>query len=253
MRILRIQQPQGPVYAQIEGDQLALYSAAPWLGGTPTGQHIAADGVRSLVPVEPSKIVCLGRNYAAHAKELGNDVPSEPLLFLKPPSSLVAPGAAIKLPPMSQRVEHEAEIGVVIGSRVKNATPAQALEAIFGITCVNDVTARDLQRKDVQFTRAKSFDTFCPVGPWIETDVELDTLEVRGHVNGELRQHGHVNQMVFSIATQIAFISHVMTLEPGDLLATGTPEGVGPLLAGDTVEITVTGVGTLRNSVEVGD
>jgi 2-keto-4-pentenoate hydratase/2-oxohepta-3-ene-1,7-dioic acid hydratase in catechol pathway len=252
MRILRVQQPQGPVYAQLDGDQLALYDAAPWLGGKPTGQRVAADGVRSLVPVEPSKIVCLGRNYAAHAKELGNDVPSEPLLFLKPASSLLAPGAPIKLPAMSQRVEHEAEIGVVIAKPLKNVTPEQALDAIYGITCINDVTARDLQRKDVQFTRAKGFDTFCPVGPWIETDVELDALEVRGHVNGELRQQGHVSQMVFSIATQISFISRVMTLEPGDLIATGTPEGVGPLLAGDTVEITVTGVGTLRNSVEVG-
>ncbi|HEX5658719.1 MAG TPA: fumarylacetoacetate hydrolase family protein [Polyangiales bacterium] len=253
MRILRIQQPNGPAYAQLDGDQLALFDAAPWLGGKLSGQRIVADGVRSLAPVEPSKVVCLGRNYAAHAKELGNDVPSEPLLFLKPPSSLVAPGAAIKLPAASQRVEHEAEIGVVIGQRTKNVSPAQALESIFGITAINDVTARDLQRKDVQFTRGKGFDTFCPVGPWIETDVELDALEVRGHVNGELRQQGHVNQMVFSIATQISFISHIMTLEPGDLIATGTPEGVGPLLAGDTVEITVTGVGTLRNSVEVGD
>ncbi|HEY6878978.1 MAG TPA: fumarylacetoacetate hydrolase family protein [Polyangiales bacterium] len=252
MRILRIQQAEGPAYAQLEDDQLTLWSGAPWLGGTPTGRRIAADGVRSLVPVEPSKIVCIGRNYAAHAKELGNDVPSEPLLFLKPASSLLAPGAAIVLPAMSQRVEHEAEIGVVIGERLKDVTPARAIDAIFGITCVNDVTARDLQRKDVQFTRAKSFDTFCPVGPWIETDVELDALEVRGHVNGELRQHGHVNQMVFSIATMISFISRVMTLEPGDLIATGTPEGVGPLFAGDTVEITVSGVGTLRNSVIAG-
>jgi 2-keto-4-pentenoate hydratase/2-oxohepta-3-ene-1,7-dioic acid hydratase in catechol pathway len=252
MRILRVQQPHGPVYAQLDGDQLALYDAAPWLGGTPTGERIPADGVRSLVPVEPSKIVCIGRNYAAHAKELGNEVPSEPLIFLKPASSLLAPGAAIKLPAMSQRVEHEAEIGVVIGQRLKRVTPEQAIDSIYGVTCVNDVTARDLQRKDVQYTRSKSFDTFCPVGPWIETDVELDALEVQGHVNGEKRQHGHVDQMVFSIATQISFISQVMTLEPGDLIATGTPQGVGPLLDGDTVEITVTGVGTLRNSVIVG-
>lgn len=253
MRLFRIQHEQGPRYAQAatDGDQLELLSAAPWLGGAPTGQRVPLAGARLLAPVQPSKIVCVGRNYAAHAKELGNDVPSEPLLFLKPPSALLDPEAAIVLPASSQRVEHEAEIGIVIGQRLKNISPAQAVDVIFGVTAVNDVTARDLQRKDVQFTRAKSFDTFCPVGPWIETDVELDALTVRGHVNGALRQQGHVNEMVFSIATLISFISHVMTLEPGDLIATGTPEGVGPLLAGDTVDITVAGVGVLRNRVVV--
>jgi 2-keto-4-pentenoate hydratase/2-oxohepta-3-ene-1,7-dioic acid hydratase in catechol pathway len=255
MRIFRIQLDPGRAsYAQAPSgeDRLELLTAAPWRGGLPTGERVALASVQLLAPVESSKIVCIGRNYAAHAKELGNEVPSEPLIFLKPPTSLIGPEDAIVLPKMSARVEHEAEIGVVLRERVRQVTPEQALESIFGITCVNDVTARDLQRKDVQFTRAKSFDTFCPVGPWIETDVELDALGVRGHVNGTLRQQGHVEQMVFSIATQISFISHVMTLEPGDLIATGTPEGVGPLLAGDSVEISVTGVGTLRNRVIAG-
>jgi len=211
--------------------------------------RIAQAGARLLEPVTPSKIVCIGRNYAAHAKELGNDVPDEPLIFLKPPSSLLAPGAAIVLPRASQRVEHEAEIGIVIGKLTRAVSLDDALQAVYGITCINDVTARDLQRKDVQFTRAKSFDTFCPVGPWIETELALDSLVVSGRVNGELRQHAPVSDMVFSLVKLIAFISHVMTLEAGDLIATGTPEGVGPLLAGDSAEVEVSGVGVLRNPV----
>jgi 2-keto-4-pentenoate hydratase/2-oxohepta-3-ene-1,7-dioic acid hydratase in catechol pathway len=207
------------------------------------------EGATLLVPVVPSKIVCVGRNYAAHAKELGNQVPEEPLIFLKPPSSLVAPGGAIEVPASSQRVEHEAEIGVVIGRRLKGASIEEARAGIFGVTCVNDVTARDIQRKEVQFTRAKGFDTFCPVGPWIETELDLDALTVTGRVNGQQRQHGHVQQMIFGIPQLLSFISRVMTLEPGDLISTGTPEGVGPLLHGDQVEIEVSGVGVLRNEV----
>lgn len=232
-----------------DDDELTLLSDAPWLGGQPTGERGEIANARLCAPVSPSKIVCVGRNYAAHAKELGTDVPEEPLLFLKPPSALIGPGGTIELPAASARVEHEAEVGVVIGARLRGASVYQAREAIFGITCINDVTARDLQRKDVQFTRAKGFDTFCPVGPWIETDVALDSLVVSGRVNGKLRQQAPVTDMTFPIAQLVAFISGVMTLEPGDLIATGTPEGVGLLTSGDTVEVEVSGVGVLRNRV----
>jgi 2-keto-4-pentenoate hydratase/2-oxohepta-3-ene-1,7-dioic acid hydratase in catechol pathway len=250
MRFLRIEHGAATSYARAtSGDELELLSAAPWAGGSVTGKRVPREGSRLLAPVDPSKIVCVGRNYAAHAKELGNEVPSEPLLFLKPPSSLLGPDAAIISPRSSERVEHEAEIGVVIGTRLHGVDERQALAGIFGITCVNDVTARDLQRKDVQFTRAKGFDTFCPVGPWIETESALDQLTVTGRVNGVLRQSGAVGQLVFPIARLISFISHVMTLEPGDLIATGTPEGVGPLVDGDVVEVEVSGVGVLRNTV----
>lgn len=231
-------------------EELELLSGAPWAGGSPTGRRAALAEVRLLAPVTPSKIVCIGRNYAGHAKELGNQVPDEPLLFLKPSSSLIGPGDPIVLPAQSQRVEHESEIGVVIGKRLQRADAAAAAGAIFGLTCVNDVTARDLQRKDVQFTRAKGFDTFCPVGPWIETELALDALTVSARVSGQQRQHGHVSQMIFGIAALTAFISNVMTLEPGDLISTGTPEGVGPLVDGDTVEVEVSGIGVLRNPVQ---
>ncbi len=250
MRICRIERQDGVRFARAEGEgDFELLTAAPWAGGVARGERAARSGARLLAPVAPSKIVCVGRNYAAHAKELGNEVPSEPLLFLKPPSALVGPEQAIVRPKSSERVEHEAEIGVVIGARLARANAAEAVRAIFGITCVNDVTARDLQRKDVQFTRAKGFDTFCPVGPWIETDFALDQLSVIGRVNGQERQRGQVGQMIFPIAELLSFISQVMTLEPGDLVSTGTPEGVGPLQPGDRVEIEVPGVGVLGNPV----
>jgi 2-keto-4-pentenoate hydratase/2-oxohepta-3-ene-1,7-dioic acid hydratase in catechol pathway len=250
MRFLRVEH-QGSAIHCVYRDELTLerLSHAPWLGGSPTGQLIARPDTRLLVPVEPSKIVCVGRNYAAHARELGNEVPKEPLLFLKPPSSLLAHGEHVVLPAQSERVEHEAEVGVVVGRRLRNASPDQALAASFGITCLNDVTARDLQRRDVQFTRGKGFDTFCPVGPWIESEFDARELNVIGRVNGVERQNGHARDMAFPIAELIAFISSVMTLEPGDLIATGTPEGVGPLVAGDVVEVEVLGVGTLINTV----
>lgn len=253
MRVLRVNHRGRAQFARATAPgpnaPLELLDKAPWLGGKTTGEQLTLDSARLLAPVESSKIVCVGRNYAAHAAELGNAVPPEPLIFLKPPSALLDPEAAIVLPPQSERVEHEAEIGVVIGTRIQRVDAAQAARAIFGITCVNDVTARDIQKKEVQFTRAKSFDTFCPVGPWIETDFDLEQLQVTGRVDGVVRQHAPVSGMVNPIAKLVAFISQVMTLEPGDLIATGTPEGVGPLLHGETVEIEVSGVGVLRNKV----
>lgn len=197
----------------------------------------------------PSKIVCVGRNYADHAKELGNEVPKAPLLFLKAPSALIGDGESIVLPKESARVEHEAEIGVVIGKRIRHASAEVAEAGIRGFVCLNDVTARDLQRTDGQWTRAKGFDTFCPAGPRVAEGLDWSELEVIGRVNGTVRQRGKAADMVFSIPLLLSYISGVMTLEPGDLVATGTPAGVGPLVAGDVVEIEVSGVGVLRNPV----
>ena len=200
----------------------------------------------------PGKIVCVGRNYREHAKELGNEVPAEPLLFLKPPSSVVADGEPIVLPAASQKVEHEAEIGVVIGRRLRNASESEAAGAVQAIVALNDVTARDLQRSDGQWTRAKGFDSFCPIGEPGAAVPALDAITVVGRVNGEERQRGSSADMVFPIPTLLAYISRIMTLEPGDVVATGTPAGVGPLRDGDEVEIEVVGVSRVRNPVRGG-
>jgi len=204
----------------------------------------------------PGKIVCVGRNYAEHAKELGNAVPERPLLFLKPPSAVIGDGDAIVLPRASRQVEHEGEIGVVVGARLRGAGEAEARAAVAGVVCVNDVTARDLQKTDGQWTRAKGFDTFCPVGPRmlaVGPGFDLAGLEVCCRVNGVERQRGRAADMVFSIPALLAFISGVMTLEPGDLVATGTPAGVGPLAGGDVVEVEIPGVGVLKNPVRPAD
>jgi 2-keto-4-pentenoate hydratase/2-oxohepta-3-ene-1,7-dioic acid hydratase in catechol pathway len=214
--------------------------------------HISLTDAHLLAPVLPGKIICIGRNYAEHAREMGNVVPTEDLVtFLKPPSALIGPGAKIVKPPDSERVDHEGELGVVIGKRCRHLkTDEDVREFIRGYTCVNDVTARDLQKKDVQWTRAKGYDTFCPVGPVVVD--ELDPwvgVKVETRVNGEVRQHGNTHDFIFSLDVIIRYISRIMTLYPGDLIPTGTPAGVGPLQAGDTVDITVEGVGTLRNPV----
>jgi 2-keto-4-pentenoate hydratase/2-oxohepta-3-ene-1,7-dioic acid hydratase in catechol pathway len=207
------------------------------------------EGATLLPPVVPSKIVCVGRNYADHAKELGNEAPSEPILFLKPPSALLAPEGTIVRPAQSQLVHHEAELAIVIGREAKQVAAGQWRDYVLGFTCANDVTARDLQRRDVQFTRGKSFDTFCPIGPHIETDLDPSDLRVVARVNGETRQDGRTSQMIFSCAAMLEFISSVMTLLPGDLILTGTPAGVGSLESGDQVEIEIEGIGVLRNFV----
>jgi 2-keto-4-pentenoate hydratase/2-oxohepta-3-ene-1,7-dioic acid hydratase in catechol pathway len=197
----------------------------------------------------PSKIVCVGRNYVEHAKELGNDVPSEPLIFLKPPSSIIGDGDYIELPPQSTQVDHEAEIGIIIGTRLRNANEDAATQAIRGVAALNDVTARDLQRKDGQWTRAKGFDTFCPIGALFEGKVDLGALELVGKVNDQVRQHATSDEMVFPIPLLLSYISHVMTLEPGDVVATGTPAGISRLQPGDVVEVEIVGVGRVRNLV----
>ena len=227
-----------------------MLSKAPWVGGVPTGEVFPyTDAIALLAPVEPTKIVCVGRNYAAHAKELGNEVPKEPLLFFKPPSGLIGHEGTIVLPPESAKVEHEAELGVVISRRCKGISPEQARDYIFGLTCVGDITARDLQRSDGQWARGKGFDTFCPTGPWIETDLDPKDLRISCTVNGVTKQDGRTSQMIFPVDVLLAYASRMMTLEAGDLLVTGTPEGVGPLVDGDRFEMTVEGLGTLGCAV----
>jgi 2-keto-4-pentenoate hydratase/2-oxohepta-3-ene-1,7-dioic acid hydratase in catechol pathway len=201
--------------------------------------------------ITPSKIVCVGRNYVAHARELGNEVPERPMLFLKPPSAIIASGEAIVLPRASSRVEFEGEIGVVIGTRMRRASAADAVRGIGGFTCVNDVTARDLQKGDGQWGRAKGFDTFCPVGPVTTNGLDWRALELITRLNGVERQRAPSSDMHFGIPELLSYISHVMTLMPGDIIATGTPAGVGPLTAGDVVEVEIPGVGILSNPVEI--
>lgn len=205
--------------------------------------------VRLLAPVPPSKIVAVGLNYRDHAKEMGKPIPVEPMLFMKPSTALLDPGGCIVYPAQSTRVDHEAELGIVIGRIAKNVSEVDALSFVLGYTAVNDVTARDLQAKDVQYTRAKGFDTFAPVGPWIETDLDTSDLSVRCFVNGVARQDGTTREMIHSPAKLVAFISSVMTLLPGDVIATGTPPGVGPLAVGDVVRVEVGGIGVLENRV----
>lgn len=250
MRFLRLVHGGIAYYAELVDSATArLWTAPPWRGGTQTDRLAPLRTDDRLAPVEPSKIVCVGRNYKDHAKELGNEVPKEPLLFLKPPSALVGHHGAIVLPKQSERVEHEGELAIVIGRALRHATRAQAREAIFGLTCANDVTARDLQRKDVQFTRGKGFDTFCPCGPHIDTEARFDDLSIDVRVNGAVRQSGRTSQMIWPVDELLEYISGVMTLEPGDLVLTGTPAGVGPLADGDVVEVAIADVGSLENRV----
>ena len=250
MQICRyISHDQTPAWGFIQGE--AVHAMIGDLFQEPEiGAPVASlERVRLLAPYRPCKIVAVGRNYVAHAVEHNAEVPSEPLLFLKPTSAIIGPGASIRLPHQSSRVDHEAELAVVIGRGGWQISREDALDHVLGYCCANDVTARDLQRADGQWTRAKGFDTFCPLGPWIETDLDPGDLEVTARVNGELRQRGNTSQMVFPVAMLISYISDIMTLEPGDVILTGTPAGVNPIHAGDQVEVEVEGIGVLRNQV----
>jgi len=243
-------QSSTPLHGVIEGDNVHEISGPPWEAWSRAAGAWKLTDVRLAAPIEPRKIVCVGRNYAAHAAELGNEVPKEPLIFLKPSTSLIGPGENIVLTPYSQRVEHEGELAMVIGRRCSQlADSDDALSYVRGYTCLNDVTARDLQKSDVQFTRAKGFDTFCPVGPHIETELAPTDVLVETYVNGARRQSGSTSLMVYPCAFLVRWISRMMTLEPGDVIATGTPAGVGPLLSGDSVEVRIAGIGVLRNPV----
>lgn len=259
-RFARLALPDGrAVYCELTEGNARVLDAAPWLGGLPTGELLAdvddegrsPNGTR-LAPVEPSKILCVGRNYRAHASELGNEVPAEPLLFWKPPSSVAPPGGTVELPPthIATRIDHEAELAVVVGKRLRRASAEEAASAVFGYTALCDVTARDLQKKDGQWTRAKGMDTFCPVGPVVVAGLDVRALRVTCHVSGELRQDGSTASLVFSVPELLAYASQVFTLEPGDVFATGTPSGVGPLVDGDRLEVNIEGIGALVLTVK---
>jgi len=273
MKIIRYQAPtgatlgivEGETVYRAEGDFAAGFRAGKSIGtlhglgedscdtlGRPTvqfGQPATLPGFPLLSPCSPTKIIALGRNYAAHAAEHGAQVPSRPLIFLKPPSAVIGPGEAIVCPPQSAQVEYEAELAVVVGRRARRVAAADVWDYILGYTCANDVTARDLQRSDEQWSRAKGFDTFAPLGPWIATGLDPASLRVTCRVNGEIVQHGSTADMAFKIPHIVEFISAAMTLEPGDVILTGTPEGVGPIRAGDRVEVEIEGIGALCNPV----
>ena len=241
------QPAEDSVVVELSGDPL-------YAGIQPTQTQHRLSEVRLLAPVIPrSKVVAIGRNYAAHAAELGNDVPEEPLIFLKPNTSVVGPGDQVFYPPQSERVDYEGELAVVIGRICRDVPPEQATDVIFGYTIANDVTARDLQKSDGQWARAKGFDSFCPLGPWIEDDIDpqafADGVAIQTHLNGDLVQDGSTKDLIFDIPTLVAHITSVMTLLPGDVILTGTPEGVGPMQPGDEVEVSVAGLGALTNTV----
>jgi len=250
VKIYRFLHDGSPAIGVANGDRIIRYTGSDAMTlGNAIGDSIALADAKLLAPVTPSKIVAVGRNYAEHAKELGNDAPSEPIIFLKPPSAVLPPNGTIVRPPQSQRVDFEGELVIVIGSTARNVPAASWRSVTLGFTCANDVTARDLQKKDVQFTRGKSFDTFCPLGPCIETDLDPAALSLRTRVNGQTKQDGNTRDMVFNCAVIIEFVTSIMTLHPGDVILTGTPAGVGPLVAGDRVEVEIEGIGVLRNDV----
>lgn len=216
----------------------------------PTGETVELNRVTLLAPVQPSKVVCVGVNYADHAKEMDHDLPEDPIIFIKPSTSVLAPGGEIVYPPMSQRVDYEAELAVVIGKPLKNASEAEVMAGVFGYTCGNDVTARDLQRKDGQWTRGKGFDTFCPLGPWVVTDFDPAAVDIESRLNGEVKQKSNTRYLINPIPRLLSYISQVMTLNPGDVVLTGTPEGVGPMQPGDEIVVKIAGIGELRNTVK---
>jgi 2-keto-4-pentenoate hydratase/2-oxohepta-3-ene-1,7-dioic acid hydratase in catechol pathway len=233
----------------LQGDYVLPLRGTFFEDPVPTGEEVPLDAVRLLAPVLPSKIVAVGRNYADHAEELGNAMPEEPMIFLKPSTSVIGPGDDIPYPGQSTRVDHEAELAVVVGRLARRVPVEEVGKFVLGYTCANDVTARDLQDRDGQWTRAKSFDGFCPLGPWVETELNPLDLAVECRVNGDTRQAGRTAQIAFGPAELIEFVSHVMTLLPGDVVLTGTPAGVGPLQVGDRVEVEVEGIGVLQNGV----
>ena len=235
---------------EIEGGRLALQEGDPFSAVRDAGPTVDLAAAKLLAPVTPSKVVAIGLNYKDHAAERNKPVPKEPLIFLKPPSSIIGPGATIEVPSWAGRVDHEAEMGIVIGRTAKDVKDPEAARGhILGAVCVNDVTARELQDKDVQFTRGKGFDTFCPVGPCLATGLDYGRLKVVGRVNGQVRQSSTTAQLIFDVGYLVWFVSRVMTLHPGDIISTGTPAGIGPLVPGDTVEIEVDGIGVLSNPV----
>ncbi len=250
MRICRVAVGDELHYGVIEQEAVALLSSHPFGPFEPEGRVLPLSEVRLVAPVLPSKIVAVGKNYLAHVREMGGEAPpADPMIFLKPSTAVVGPGEPILLPWQSEQVEHEAELAVVIGRLCRDVPEDRVAEVVLGYTCANDVTARDLQRTDGQWGRAKGFDSFCPLGPWIETDLDVDTAAIECRVNGEVRQSGSTGDMVRDVVELVSWISSVMTLLPGDVILTGTPSGVSPVVAGDEVSVTIAGIGTLTNPV----
>ncbi|MDA8163382.1 MAG: fumarylacetoacetate hydrolase family protein [Desulfobacteraceae bacterium] len=239
---------KGARYGLLHNGHARVIVADPFEGMiVGTSETYPEEDVILLAPCSPSKIVAVGLNYKDHAEELGMPLPDEPLIFLKPPSSIIGPGDEITGPKMSSHVDYEAELGVVIGKRTKDIPPEKVNKHILGYTCVNDVTARDLQKKDVQFTRAKGFDTFCPIGPWIETELDPRDILIESRLNGELKQSSRTSQFIHDVPSLVSFVSMIMTLEPGDIISTGTPKGVGPMRHGDEIAVSIEGIGELKN------
>lgn len=238
-----------PTWGILEDERVYPLAQAPYAGIEIQGAARPLESIKLVAPATPSKLVCVGRNYAEHAAELGNEVPPEPLIFLKPPTTVIGPDAPVVYPAISQRVDHEGELALVIGTRCRNLAEEDVARVIYGYTVANDVTARDLQRADGQWTRGKGFDTFAPVGPWIDTDFDPTNKAVRCLVNDEVRQDGNTALLIYSIARVLAHVTRFMTLEPGDLILTGTPAGVGAVQPGDVMTVEVEGLGTLRNPV----
>jgi 2-keto-4-pentenoate hydratase/2-oxohepta-3-ene-1,7-dioic acid hydratase in catechol pathway len=251
MKIVRVDSRVDDItYGAVEPEGIRLHLGSPFVAWEPTETVVAWDQARLLAPVIPTKVIAVGRNYVDHAKEFDSPIPEEPLLFLKPPTSVIGPLQAIRLPKESSNVHHEAELAIVVGKVARDVQIEDAGSYIIGYTAANDVTARDLQRSDGQWTRAKGFDTFCPLGPAIDTDLDpLEGLQVTCRVNGELRQSGSTADMVFGVSELLSYASSVMTLLPGDVILTGTPSGVGPITAGDKVEVEIEGIGVLMNTV----
>lgn len=251
MRIARFSTDEGMSFGVVEENTIAVIAAHPFGELTFTGQRLPLADVRLLAPILPSKIIAIGKNYADHVREMGGDEPpAEPVLFSKPSTAVIGPGEAIAYPQkLSERVDHEGELAVVIGRMCREVPASRAAEVILGYTCANDVTARDLQKKDGQWTRAKGFDTFCPIGPWIETEADPGDLAISTTVNGEVRQEARTSLLLHDVPTLVEYVSQVMTLLPGDVILTGTPAGVGPLEIGDEVTVTVEGIGGLTNRV----
>jgi 2-keto-4-pentenoate hydratase/2-oxohepta-3-ene-1,7-dioic acid hydratase in catechol pathway len=250
MRLVRFLAQDKPVFGIVDGDEVSELDGDHAQAGTRVTARHQLSNVKLLAPCLPSKVVAVGLNYRDHAAELGFPVPEEPIIFLKPSTTVIGPDSAIIYPAMSSRVDYEAELGVVIKDRVNNIGPGEARQHILGYTCANDVTARDLQKRDGQWTRAKSFDTFCPIGPWIETDIEPDDLLVEAFLNGQQKQSSRTSNFIFGVTNLVSFVSRVMTLWPGDVIITGTPSGIGPLQPGDEIEVRIEGIGSLRNSVK---
>lgn len=249
MKFARVLLQDKVCYAVLEEAEARLIEGTVFGEFELTDEVHPLSSVRLLAPSQPSKVVCVGLNYAEHARESNMPVPDEPILFIKPSTSVIGPDEAIVYPGMTKRLDYEAELGVVVKKRMKDVGPAEVCNYLLGYTCLNDVTARDLQKKDGQWTRSKSFDTFCPIGPWVVDDIDPNNVEIELYLNGEPRQTSNTKEFVFNMENLLSFISRVMTLLPGDVVGTGTPSGIGPMIKGDQVEVRIEGIGSLKNQV----